>query len=194
MPSAVAGVLEAQGGLRIVVTQRWRMHNHVKKGERLFVLPGVEVEEPVPWDEIPLLIHRVQLYVAETLAPVNHCGTCGACCHISFVLEDDFRKPSYTDCPNCVQNFGCKIYQSRPNVCRSFECIWLKSQSRNDKMPPELRPDRCGVFFAEDTQTNDPLVFEVHGKNPNEAAQAYIEEMARLGYKPKKITRYIGES
>lgn len=192
MPSAVAGIIDRNGGMRVVVTPKWRMSYHVDRGERIFIVPDLEVEEPIPWDDVPALIERVQKHVVRSLAPTNHCGECTLCCFISFVSEDGFRKPSHSDCPHCSEKFGCKAYQQRPNVCRSFECIWLKSQSRNDVMPPELRPDRCGAFFAEDTQTNDPLLIEVHGE-PNEAARQYIGEMERLGYKAKKITRYVGE-
>jgi len=68
MRSAVAGVLDSNGGLRVVVTERWRMRYHVSQGERLFVVPGLRVTEPVPWDDIPPLIETVQRHVAQTLA------------------------------------------------------------------------------------------------------------------------------
>jgi hypothetical protein len=61
--SAVAGILDPKGGLRVVVTQRWRMRNHVAKGERLFVVPGFLIQEPVEWNYIPVLIRRVELYI-----------------------------------------------------------------------------------------------------------------------------------
>src|SRR4030095_7852042 len=164
--SAVAGILDNAGGLRVVVTQRWRFRHHVKKGERLFVVPDLNVQEPVPWDDIPPLIETVQKHVAATLAPVNHCGECTACCFTLYIKDGPFRKPSGQPCQNCVSGFGCKLYQARPSVCRSFECGWLKSQDRNDRMAPELRPDRCGAIFTEDTQAGDPLIVEVHGE-PN---------------------------
>jgi len=61
--SAVAGIIDTQGGLRVVITQRWRMHHHVAKGERLFVVPGFLIKEPVDWNYIPLLVRRVELYI-----------------------------------------------------------------------------------------------------------------------------------
>jgi hypothetical protein len=61
--SAVAGILSPEGYFRVVVTERWRMKNHIAKGEKLFVVPGYRVEEPVPWDHIPLLIRKVELYI-----------------------------------------------------------------------------------------------------------------------------------
>ena len=166
------------------------MHYHVGKRERLFVVPGYEVEEPVPWDDIPPLIERVQKHVAKTLAPVNHCGACSACCILPYIKDEGFEKPSNSVCHNCSISFGCKLYQSRPKVCRSFKCSWLQSQERNDRMAPELRPDRCGAFFNNDK--NDPLIIECHG-TPNSTAWEWINAMQRAGYKVKKVTHYFGE-
>lgn len=190
--SAVAGIIDRKGGLRVVVTQRWRMRHHVGKGERLFVLPDCNVNEPVPWDDIPPLIERVQKHVVATLAPVNHCGECRACCFSLYIEDGPFAKPSNQWCPNCAHNFGCKVYQQRPSVCRSFKCTWLKSQSRNDRMAPELRPDQCGAIFSDDSINGDPLLIECHG-TPDAAAWRWINEVQSAGYKVKNITHYDGE-
>lgn len=192
MRSAVAGIVNKEGGLRVVVTQRWRMRQHLSKGERLFVVPDYEVDEPVPWNDVPSLVERVQEHVVKTLAPDNACGSCTACCFTTYVEEGNFKKPSNSLCPHCKIGFGCKIYQSRPKVCSSFKCLWLKSQSRNDVMGPELRPDRCGCFFSEDSQTGDPLIIEVHGK-PNADAWRWINEVQAAGYKAREIGFYVGE-
>jgi Fe-S-cluster containining protein len=185
--SHVAGILDRHGGLRVVVTQLWRMRSHVGKDEQLFVVPGLEVQEPVPWTDVPKVIAATERHVVKTLAPTNHCGECRACCYLPKV--EGINKPAGQWCPNCT-NYGCKIYFKRPEVCRKYVCGWLASQDRNDKMAPELRPDRCGAIFLDDSTTDDPLVFEVHGE-PNADAWAYINEMQRLGYKARKVVRYI---
>jgi hypothetical protein len=193
--SAVAGILDRRGGLRVVVTQRFRMRHHVGKGEQLFVVPGLAVQEPVPWDQIPLLIHRVHLYVNEKIAPHNACGGCFACCKIPFIRID--ANSGGGTCHHCLSNGACGIYASRPKPCRDFKCLWLESQSRNDQMAPELRPDRCGVVFTHDTVGNDPLLFEVH-RDPvrpdmvnDTIVRAYIDEMQHAGHKAKLITHYL---
>jgi hypothetical protein len=62
--SAVAGIIDAGGGFRVVVTQRWRMRNHVKKGERIFIVPGLLVQEPVIGDDnIVNVIDAVKEYM-----------------------------------------------------------------------------------------------------------------------------------
>jgi len=194
MTSAVAGILDSKGGLRVVVTQRWRMHNHVGKGERLFVVPGKEVQEPVPWNDIPQLIFDVEKHVNQTLAPDNKCGTCIACCRLPFIRRDAHHGNG--TCVNCT-GYGCKIYFNRPKPCKDFSCHWLSSQSRNDKMAAELRPDRCGVVFTADTINGDPLLFEVHvdPNRPDSAdagvAREYIDAMQAAGHKAKLITHYL---
>jgi len=191
MLSAVAGILDRKGGLRVVVTQRWCMRHHVGKRERLFVVPDYEVQEPIPWDDIPPLIERVQKHVAKSLAPVNHCGGCQMCCILPLIDDPALYKPSGAVCQNCTGN-GCKIYFQRPKSCSGFTCMWLDSQKRNDRMAPELRPDKCGSYFVADTLGNDPLIIECHG-TPNTDAWAWINEMQRVGYKVKEIVRYEGE-
>jgi hypothetical protein len=186
--SSVAGIVDRKGGLRVVVTQRWRMRHHVNKGERLFVVPGLEISEPVPWDDIPPLIETVQKHVAHTLAPVNHCGECKQCCILPLIADPELNKPAFTPCQNlCAE--GCAIYWRRPKSCQGFECDWLRSQRRNDRMAPELRPDRCGAYFTPDGTTNDSLVFECHG-TPNADAWRYINELQAIGYKCRNITHY----
>jgi hypothetical protein len=66
--SAVAGILDRNGGLRILVTQRWRMQAHVGEGERLFIVPHFKVQEPVALGKDTVdLIARVEAYVASKL-------------------------------------------------------------------------------------------------------------------------------
>lgn len=186
--SAVAGIMEKQGGIRVVVTERWRLRYHVKKGERLFITP-IEVKEPVPWDEIPTLIEKVQKHVLAKVAPDNACGDCKQCCILPLIDDPDLQKPAFQNCRHLCSS-GCSRYWMRPKSCKDFKCMWLLSQSRNDRMGPELRPDRCGTYFNPDTTTNDPLIIEAHGP-PNADAWKWINEMQRVGYKVREITSYM---
>lgn len=65
-PSVVAGIVDKNGGLRVVVTQPWLMHHHVSEGERAIVVPRVRVKEPVAWDKIPDVIEIVKKHIAKT--------------------------------------------------------------------------------------------------------------------------------
>jgi hypothetical protein len=74
------------------------------------------------------------------------CGTCTACCKI-FPLPH-LNKKANTWCVHCDVGKGCKIYETRVGACRTFECVWLVSQTREEAMPEELRPDKSKVVFS----------------------------------------------
>jgi len=62
--SSVGGIVGPDGCVRrVVVTELWRMRHHVQQGERLVIVPGLLVEEPVPWNEIASVIQQVEGYV-----------------------------------------------------------------------------------------------------------------------------------
>lgn len=76
------------------------------------------------------------------------CGGCTACCEIVPVKEIGLK--AYTRCQHArdamhVKGPGCAIYAERPYSCRSWSCLWLKTPG----LPPELRPDRCGIVVDE---------------------------------------------
>jgi hypothetical protein len=71
----------------------------------------------------------------------RECGSCTACCDVFDVPELD--KPNYVRCSYCT-DFGCGIYETRPEVCRTYFCLWR----RIDAMPDLARPDRIGIVFS----------------------------------------------
>lgn len=77
------------------------------------------------------------------LVPDRQCGDCVACCRVMNIDLPELKKPAGVLCPNSTGK-GCGIYETRPNVCRSWFCLWR----RIDAMPDATRPDRCGVIFS----------------------------------------------
>ena len=71
----------------------------------------------------------------------NRCGSCALCCLIPVVPE--IAKPINFWCAFCDTVTGCKIYNTRPQSCRTYFCLWYV----NPQMPITLRPDMCGVIF-----------------------------------------------
>lgn len=67
MKSAVAGIIDAGGGLRVVIAQPHELQWHVGAGEQLFIVPKLRVKEPVPLHEIPDLVRLVENHVANQL-------------------------------------------------------------------------------------------------------------------------------
>ena len=66
--SSVAGIVDSTGGLRIVVSKKWQMRYHVQNGERLFIVPGLKVQDPVSWEDQPSLINIVENYIKQKLS------------------------------------------------------------------------------------------------------------------------------
>ncbi len=83
------------------------------------------------------------------------CGDCIACCVVTLIDAPELKKPEGKVCPNC-SGAGCAIYDSRPSVCRTFNCAWKRIAS----MPPETRPDRLGVMFTLERHLPPRNVFE----------------------------------
>jgi hypothetical protein len=71
------------------------------------------------------------------------CGDCIACCVLPDIDTPELKKPEGQVCPRCAGQ-GCGVYDTRPEVCRTFNCAWKRIAS----MPPETRPDRLGVMFT----------------------------------------------
>jgi len=67
--SAVACIVDAKGGHRIVVTQRWRMHHHVAPGERAYIVPDLLVQEPVPIGGASFVIDEAVRHMRSGAAP-----------------------------------------------------------------------------------------------------------------------------
>lgn len=76
------------------------------------------------------------------LVPDRECGECVACCVLPSINTEAFQKPANTMCMHCSGK-GCEIYTARPDVCRSFYCLWRKLGLMGDAH----RPDRLGVMF-----------------------------------------------
>ena len=71
------------------------------------------------------------------------------CCTALEIPE--FNKPAGPACENCIASGGCKIYTTRPQLCRDFECEWLTERT----LPTTLRPDRVGTILMEADDTDE---------------------------------------
>ena len=75
-----------------------------------------------------------------TLIPGRTCGDCTVCCTVMAIDKPDIQKPSGAACRHCVG--GCTIYETRPEVCRSWYCGWRTV----DIFSEAWRPDKSGVM------------------------------------------------
>jgi len=71
------------------------------------------------------------------MSPANEraCGTCIMCCKVYRIPVLNKQEGKW--CAHCAIGSGCRIYEDRPEWCRSFLCLWLQDVT----MPPEWKPE-----------------------------------------------------
>lgn len=68
-------------------------------------------------------------------APAKHeCGTCSLCCKLLGIGALEKRQGVW--CEKCDPPNGCTIYESRPEECRAFSCLWLESPAMGEEWKP----------------------------------------------------------
>lgn len=85
------------------------------------------------------------------------CGGCTACCKIMKVHE--LEKQANVWCQHCKIGVGCTSYESRPDSCRVYECVWLQSQREPRPLPLALRPDKSRVVIGTTNHGEDVVLY-----------------------------------
>lgn len=80
------------------------------------------------------------------LVPDRSCGTCTACCVYLQIETGGIEKPAGVPCRHLTACNGCGIYDDRPQLCRTYHCLWRSV----DAMADEWRPDRSGILMQLD--------------------------------------------
>lgn len=119
--------------------------------------------------------------------PSNACGSCTMCCRVYAIPQLEPAKPAGAWCTHCTIGKGCKIYDQRPKLCVDFECLWLQSQSRENpkqRLPADMRPDRCKVVFSPATDPNIMAAITMPGMSDawrKGAARRLIDSLVKGG-------------
>jgi hypothetical protein len=71
---------------------------------------------------------------------LKECGDCSLCCKL--IEVPPLEKPANQWCQHCTKR-SCAIYEKRPTICHSFDCLWKVSHVLGD----ELQPSKCKVVF-----------------------------------------------
>ena len=95
---------------------------------------------------------------------MSDCNGCTICC--KFMGVDEIEKQRNVWCKHCDIGVGCQIYETRPDSCRVYECVWLKTQSLDMPMAPELRPDKSRVVVGT-VNDGEELVLYVSPDQPD---------------------------
>lgn len=107
-----------------------------------------------------------------TLAPGRECGDCTMCCKLAAVPE--LAKPANVWCKHVAQGVGCKIHDTRPTSCSTFDCQWLLDPT----LGPEWKPNHA-KFLLWRTPAGSWLV-AVDPGNPNSWRQPQYLPQLRL--------------
>jgi hypothetical protein len=100
------------------------------------------------------------------------CGGCTMCCKVLGITE--LQKPVGKWCPHCDIGKGCKIYNSRPNECRTFMCGWLV----DDRFSDMWKPDRSKMVI---TPAKDTIEIRCDPGLPTAwRAKEYHDEIIRM--------------
>lgn len=73
----------------------------------------------------------------------RRCGRCTLCCKIMEITE--LKKPVGSWCSHCDPGKGCRIYQERPDECRTFQCLWLMGEGH---LGQEWKPDKSKLVLV----------------------------------------------
>lgn len=73
------------------------------------------------------------------------CGECSACCTTLAVGE--LKKDRGERCKHLAKAGGCSIYDTKPESCKAYRCMWLDGAITSE----EARPDKYGVLFTYST-------------------------------------------
>jgi ferredoxin len=74
---------------------------------------------------------------------INKCGGCGVCCKACHV--EAISKPAGVLCWLYEEGKGCSEYSTRPDDCRTYQCVWITQ----DNIDLKFRPDKLGVIFEQ---------------------------------------------
>jgi hypothetical protein len=96
---------------------------------------------------------------------------------------DELDKSAGNDCPHCLPQQACSIYEARPASCRSFQCQWL----RNLGLPAAFRPDKTRVVLTVGGCLESPwLIANCEAIDPlawkRDPIYPWLKEQARLSW------------
>ncbi|MBB4066091.1 hypothetical protein [Gellertiella hungarica] len=62
------------------------------------------------------------------------CAGCGLCCRLPDI--DALDKPANEPCRHLAGEAGCRAYDTRPDTCRAFLCLWRTEAALGEEWHP----------------------------------------------------------
>jgi uncharacterized protein len=122
---------------------------------------------------------------------MRSCGDCSLCCKLLAIDAEhapEIAKPANTWCKHCAKP-GCGIYDRRPQLCRDFQCEWLKNERLDDAWYPLTSGMILSYVEASETLfvVVDPDRPDAHRKQPYAHDIARMESWARRSPTPFEV-------
>lgn len=83
----------------------------------------------------------------------------------------DPPKPEGKWCSQCHKSKGCLVYDTRPQSCRTFKCLWLE-----DALDAELKPSKCKAVLSVNS-LGEMLQVNVDPGYPHAAEKGLLAEV-----------------
>lgn len=103
---------------------------------------------------------------------MKSCGDCGLCCKLMGVSA--LGKPAGKWCRQFSKTSGCAIYETRPDDCRIFNCLWLLTEALDETWKPSV-----AGFVLHSEQGGARLVVECDASRPHDWRRAPYEATLR---------------
>lgn len=87
------------------------------------------------------------------------CNGCTLCC--TAIRVDSMAKPEWTHCRHIEPGVGCRIYTTRPDDCRNWNCGYLQ----DEQIAEHWYPRQCGMVLYLDERV-PALEVRVDPANP----------------------------
>lgn len=128
------------------------------------------------------------------MTPANRCGDCDLCCRLLAI--EALSKPAGPLCTHFEG--GCSIYPERPDACRGFRCLWLKSERLEPplRLSVEWRPDQANfVMYTErDDQRLNVVVDPAHPTAwRREPYYSFLKRLAERALEGQELVVYVGD-
>lgn len=104
------------------------------------------------------------------------CGPCTLCCKLLDVKETKSKSGEW--CQFCDPKNGCGIYETRPEECSGFECMYRQAPRCSE----DVRPDKIRTVFE---KVSDRIIFgtyDQHLKKASSVLERQIVDFKSQGY------------
>jgi len=113
-----------------------------------------------------------------TFFPPDQGRACDGCTQCCTWLSGQAHGVEFGNGVSCsfLKGNGCGIYDTRPNVCRSFQCLWKTDLN----LPEWLKPSLVNVILSTKVLGNFKYIEVVYAGTPDIRIFEWFKEQANL--------------